>query len=601
MLSFWLILILSLCIPAYYIFQTLKNDIYKEANANAFTQLNFIQWLLEETPEFENEPALDQWCKDIGAHLNYRITVIAAGGRVIADSDVAYQNVSSLDNHAGREEIIGARKSGQASSIRYSMTIKRKLIYAAKNINLPDAPSGVLRVAIPLSTIETRLAYLGHRFWLILFVIFIITTLLSFFLTRKLESPILEIIATANAVGEGNYDQRLDMDTGTEFARLSECINDMTRKIRQDIERITEQKQELEAVFEGMAEGVMLLDKDGKIKATNQALIKIAKCVPSCVGRRPMEVFLNPEIQETCDQVLQKEIAIRRKVEIDNQTIYEVNLVKIPDGGAVVVFHDISELVRLEKVRQDFVANVSHELRTPLTSIKGYAETLLDEKFRVSDQANSFVKTIVKNTDQMSNIVNDLLELTKLQQQQKKTVLLSKVNAAACFSSAWETVMPMSNKKGVFIDNRLPDSLPVMAEENSLIQVFRNLLDNAIRHSPTDTKISVFAKINNDAIIFSVQDEGTGIPLQHQKRIFERFYRVDKERSRAFGGTGLGLSICKNAVFGMGGKIWVKSPPEDESKGSVFYFSLNKPDKLVKSQILMAKKKAPNSRCVNPE
>ncbi len=576
LLSFWLILIPALCLPAYYIYRTLENDIYKEATANAFTQLEFIHWLLNERPAFDNEQALDKWCEDLGAQLHYRITIIAAGGRVIADSDVNYPNINLLDNHSDREEIIGARKFGQASSIRYSFTIGRNLIYAAKNINTPNAPSGVLRVAIPLSSVETRLAYFGHRFWLILFIMFILTTLLGFFLTRKLEAPILEIIQTATAIGEGKYEKRLDMDAGSEFARLSECINAMTRKIQQDIRMITEQKQELEAVFGGMQEGVMLLDQEGKIKATNDALTWIAKCMPSCVGHRPMEVFLNPEIQEACNQVLMGKDMIKRKIALNNEIVYEVNVVKIPDGGAVVVFHDISELVRLEKVRQDFVANVSHELRTPLTSIKGYAETLLNEKFRTSDQADSFVTTIIKNADQMSNIVNDLLELTKLQQQQRKAVRLSTVNAALCFSSAWETVMPMSNEKGISLDNRLPDSVWVTADEHSLIQVFRNLLDNAIRHSPTDTKITVFAEITQAAATFGVQDEGTGIPLQHQKRIFERFYRVDNERSRASGGTGLGLSICRNAIFGMGGKIWVKSPPDDQLKGSVFYFSLNR-------------------------
>lgn len=577
LLSFWIVLLVALCLPAYYIHQTLKNDILNEARANAYIQLNFVHWLLKDSPPFHNNQALDQWCKNVGSHLQYRITVIAAGGRVIADSDVENQGIPLLDNHAGRKEVIGARKLGHASSIRYSITLKRKLIYAAKNINLPDAPSGVLRVAIPLSTIETRLSAFTHKFWGVLFFIFIITTLLSFFLASKLESPILKIIQAATAIGEGNYETHLDIDAGTEFSRLSICINGMADKIQRNIAMITEQKQELEAVFEGMAEGVMLLDKNGKIKATNQALTWIAKCVPSCIGHRPMEVFLNPEIQEACNKVLSGQEHLKQKVSINRETVYEVNLVRIPDGGAVVVFHDISELVRLEKVRQDFVANVSHELRTPLTSIKGYAETLLDEKFRASDKADSFVNTIIKNTDQMANVVNDLLCLTKLQQKRQKPNELSPINVSSCFNTAQETCMPMLNEKNIRIDNQLDGSMIVMAEENSLIQIFRNLLDNAIRHSPRKTKILVFYEEKNNDIIFGVQDEGTGIPQQHQKRIFERFYRVDKQRSRASGETGLGLAICRNALQAMGGNIWVKSPPDNQSKGSVFYFSLNKP------------------------
>jgi two-component system phosphate regulon sensor histidine kinase PhoR len=580
MLSFWIVVIMALCIPAYYIYQTLEKDIFKEANANAFTQLNFINWMLAEKHAFEDNRALDQWCKNTAGQLNYRITVIAAGGRVIADSDVAYDRISSMDNHADREEIISARQSGQASSIRYSFTLDRKLIYAAKNINLANAPSGVLRVAIPLSSVESRLKNLGRQFWGILFIIFIISTFISLVLARRLEKPILHIIQAATAIGEGDYGKKLDIETGVEFSQLSAAINDMSNKIQQNIQQIMEQKQELEAVLEGMAEGVMLLDKHGKIKATNETLTWIAKCAPSCLGRRPMEVFLNPEIQEACNQILEGADAIKLKVAMDKKTVYEVNLVKIPEGGAVVVFHDISELVRLGKIRQDFVANVSHELRTPLTSIKGYAETLLDKKFRASDESETFVKTIVKNADQMSNIVNDLLELTKLQQQ-RENVRLSTIDAAACFSSAWETCIPMSNKKRIGLDNRLPETVPVTGDSNSLIQVFCNLLDNAIRHSPPDTTISVSAETGIEAVTFRVADEGSGIPQQHQGRIFERFYRVDKERSRASGGTGLGLSICKNAVTGMGGKMWVKSPPDGRSKGSAFYFTLNRAVRLI--------------------
>ncbi len=577
LLSFWIVLLVALCLPAYYIHQTLENEILNEARADAYIQLDFVHWLLKESPPFHSNQALDQWCKNVGYHLKYRITVIASGGRVIADSDVKNQKIPLLDNHAGRKEVIGARKLGHASSIRYSITLKRKLIYAAKNINLPIAPSGVLRVAIPLSTVETRLSAFAHKFWGVLFLIFIITMLISFFLAKRLEAPIRKTIQAATAIGEGNYEAHIDIDAGTEFSQLSMCINDMADKIQQNIEMITGQKQELEAVLEGMAEGVMLLDKNGKIKATNQALTWIAKCVPSCIGHRPMEVFLNPEIQDACNKVLSGQEHLKQKVSINSETVYEVNLVRIPDGGAVVVFHDISELIRLEKVRQDFIANVSHELRTPLTSIKGYAETLLDEKFRSSDKAASFVNTIVKNADQMTNIVNDLLELTKLQQKQQKPDQLFPVNATTCFNSAMETCMPMLKEKNIRIVNQLNDSIIVNAEENSLIQVFRNLLDNAIQHSLPETKITVFAQTKKDDVVFGLQDEGTGIPLHHQKRIFERFYRVDKERSRASGGTGLGLAICRNAARKMGGKIWVKSPPDNQSKGSVFYFSLNKP------------------------
>ncbi len=580
--SFSIIILLSLCIPAYYFLKTLKQDIYQEAKINAFSQLDYVHWVLTNQPVFSDDTSLDTWCKTLGNHLGYRITIIAAGGRVIADSDVHFKNIPSMDNHAGRQEVVLARSNGRGSSIRYSITLQRKLIYAAQNINLSVAPSGLLRVAIPLSTVESRITDFYKQFWGMLLAMFVFAAVLSLFLARQLEKPLLSVIDAMTAIGSGKYEKQIDIYGGPEFTRLSAGINTMSEKIRENIAKITEKKQELEAVLEGMAEGVMMLDKEGKIKSYNTALTRIARCVPTCVGRRPMEVFLNPDIQSACNDVLLGDTAIQRKISTGKDITYDVNLVKIPEGGVVVVFHDISELVRLEKVRQDFVANVSHELRTPLTSIKGYAETLLDEKFRASESSDHFVQTIIRNANQMSHIVNDLLELTKLQQLRKPLHELETVDAAACFTSAVEICMPILQEKNIHIDNQITGSILAMADENSLIQVFRNLLDNAIRYSPPETSITTYAweeidkQRDKKMYIFAIQDQGAGIPLRYQQRIFERFYRVDKERSRESGGTGLGLAICRNAVAGMDGKIWLKSPPDGETRGTVFFVSLYK-------------------------
>ena len=178
----------------------------------------------------------------------------------------------------------------------------------------------------------------------------------------------------------------------------------------------------------------------------------------------------------------------------------------------------------------------------------------------------------------MTNIVNDLLELTKLQQKDQQPVQLSQLNATACFNNIWETCLPMAENKKIHLENSLPEAVMVLADENILMQVFQNLLDNAIRHSDSETTITVFAESQNRKIRFGIQDEGPGIPKRHQKRIFERFYRVDKERSRASGGTGLGLAICRHAVQAMNGEIWVESPPAQKTNGSVFYFTLDQAD-----------------------
>ncbi len=573
-LYFLLVLLPAICVPAYYLYHTLDTEIYKEAESSAFTQLGFLEWLLKQHSEFQDHQALDRWCTRVGEKLDLRITIINAGGRVIADSGVSYENVPEMENHITREEVMAARKQGMASSIRYSETVRRKLIYAAMPIDLADAPGGILRVAIPLSMVEERLAYFADRFWLVLALAFLLTALITYLLAGYLEAPIQRIIQTTRAIGEGHYDERLEPGGSLEFQQLSVHINDMADRIGQDIKTLTEQKREIEAVFEGMQEGVMLLAPNGRITSVNTALTRIAKCVTPCIGQRPIEVFINSDIQNACNEILNGKPDARLRVDVEQDAIFEINLVGIPEGGAVAVFHDISEQVRLEKARQDFVANVSHELRTPLTSIKGYAETLLEPDPPPEDMARSFLQTIVKNANQMANIVNDLLELTQLQQKSRGSAQLKPIDAALCLKNTWETFLPMAGETQIKLDNRIEGPLYVKAEENLLMQVFRNLLDNAIRYSPPDTVITAAAATRDGTCTFCIEDQGPGIPKRHQNRIFERFYRVDKERSRASGGTGLGLAICRHAVKGMGGSIWVESPPMGKTRGTAFYFSL---------------------------
>jgi two-component system, OmpR family, phosphate regulon sensor histidine kinase PhoR len=576
LIYFWVVLVIALFLPTTHLYRALETEILKEAETHADTQLDFVAWMLGRQPVFNDDATLDQWITALGKNLNYRITLISWGGRVMADSDVDFSELSVLDSHADREEFIGAVRGGRSSSIRYSTTLNRNLIYAARSLEATPYGNAVLRVAIPLSRVETRLGAIADRFWLILGFFLVLTGILNYLLARNLETPIRKIIEAARRIGGGNYHERIEVSSSVEFEELSACINEMTEKIRRHIDLVQQQKQEFEAVFEGMQEGVMLLDATGHIKASNNALALIARCMPTCEGHRPMEVFLNPEIQKACDEVLAGKDHIQMKAAIDAETIYEVNVVRIPSGGAVVVFHDISDLVHLEKVRQDFVANVSHELRTPLTSIKGYAETLLDPKLRSAETMGSFLGTILKNANQMSNIVNDLLELTKLQSRDRPALALAEINASTCFAAAEETCRIISQEKNIRIVNQMPEIIPVIAEENALVMIFRNLLDNAIRHSDDGTTVTAGVSDVNGMVTFALEDEGPGIPLRHQKRIFERFYRIDKERSRASGGTGLGLAICRHATKVMGGDIWVESPPPGKTKGSVFFVTLKK-------------------------
>ncbi|MFP4453283.1 MAG: sensor histidine kinase, partial [Desulfobacterales bacterium] len=260
-------------------------------------------------------------------------------------------------------------------------------------------------------------------------------------------------------------------------------------------------------------------------------------------------------------------------VSTEDERYYEVYALRIPEGGALIVFYDISAHRRLEKIRRDFVANVSHELKTPLTSIRGYVETLASGDFSIDEQAKSFLLTIRKNAEQMTHIVNDLLELTRLEERPAGLNTMP-LDAAGVFQSAVETCRPMAEEKQIKIENRIDSPVMVTADEAALTRVVKNLLDNAVRYSPAGAAVELFCETKDREIIFGIRDQGPGIADEHKDRIFERFYRIDKERSRATGGTGLGLSICKHAVSAMKGRIWVKSPPDDTDSGSIFFFAL---------------------------
>ena len=582
--SFWGVLILALLLPTLYYRHTLGKDIEADARSNAIRQLDFLRWRVLQEQSLLDAESLQEWCKRLGGQLGTRITYVAKNGTVIADSQVSFSRVPHMDNHANRPEIIQAFDEDVGTSTRYSTTLGRDLIYAARRIEgLSSFPPGIIRVAVPFSEVKSRLDWLTKNFLLIVVATLLATILISYALVRHLEVPIRSMISAAEAIGSGDYGQRIRIYPGKEFSPLAQAINQMAESIETHIQTITEQKEQLQAILNGMSEGVMVLDAMGKIQTVNRALEKLITHPPASIGRRPLEVIRSAELQEACDQVLadsdKPQIQPHNlEINLDEVRVFDVNIVRLRDQrggiGAIVVFHDISQLKRLEKVRQDFVANVSHELRTPLTSIKGYAETLLAEAHDDSDTSRSFLQIIQKQADHMNKMVDDLLQLARLEARQQPPDSVS-INAAATLHSAWKSCGSLASERNIRLENLLSeDGVLVQADSEQLIQVFRNLLENGIKYSPAEGSLSVSCDLRSDLAIFQVRDEGPGIPRQDQQRIFERFYRVERDRSDQTGSTGLGLAICRHIIQNHRGQIWVESPPQGETKGSAFFFSL---------------------------
>lgn len=580
-LVFWMVVVFSLCLPIFILKGPLENLVIEEAVEAARKDLEFVYWSLEHHERFTRAEDLERWCEDLARHLGFRVTVIAEGGVVIADSHVPNDRLPFLDNHAARPEVMEARHRGVGMSIRYSATLQQEMVYVAKRIEPGGGlPSGILRLAVPFPTVKGWLDRLYPRLWAVLALTLGVTGGISYVLSRRFEEPIQRIVEAAQAIGKGEYQRRIHIDASPEFNRLAKAINEMASRIGDDVQRLTFQKSQLETILDSMKEGVMVLDQDGRIRVTNRSLMLLQRDPKPQAGKRPLEVFLSPELQKACDEVLLEKDQERLEIEMEGNRFYDINLVRIPGpgtpGGAVVVFHDITDIKRLERVRRDFVANVSHELRTPLTSIKGYAETLLESPCAETEETHSFLQTILKNANHMSRMVNDLLQLTRLEVRGLDAPL-GVVDAAKALESAWETCALLAQKQGIGLQSDFAGKeVPVYAVRDSLVQVFQNLLNNAIRYSPAGSSVRVSVREEGDMAVFQVEDEGPGIPVEHQSRIFERFYRVDKQRGDGTGSTGLGLAICRHIVRNLGGRIWVESPPQGKEHGSAFCFSLKR-------------------------
>lgn len=440
---------------------------------------------------------------------------------------------------------------------------------------------------------------------LVLFGALLLAGLIFWIIGRRLSRSLYEVIAVARAIGDGDYRRRLHLSPGGEFTALAEAVNHMARRIESHIATITDQKTQLEAILDGMREGVMVLDASGKIRVTNPALRRIAPVTGDLTGRRPIEVAPSPELQMACDRLLGEAAnapdaeagdaetaalaAASLEVELGPGRFYEVSLVRLGrdpagagrDHGAVLVFHDVSETRRLNRVRRDFAANVTHEMRTPLTSIKGYTETLLTAAPELSPEKRRFLDVILKNANHMAKMVDDILTLARLEEQPAPDgatpaaeCARPQADAAAALVDAMRECESLVAARRVRFDNQLPaDDLMVRCDSGQLTQVWRNLLENAARFAPEGTRIVMTASRDAAAITCGVLDQGPGIPPEERQRVFERFYRVERHRSKTPGSTGLGLAIVKHIIERHGGRVWADRG-RGEMTGAAFYFTL---------------------------
>jgi len=578
----WALLLVALAVIFFYSTSIVGEELVADTEARSWRELDSIKWLIDEHSPFAGEREFDIWLEGLGFKLGQRISYISEG-RVLADSEVPFPSLSFLDDHSRRPEIMDALAAGRGVNQRYSATLKKEMIYVACRMEgASHLPAGVLRLAVPFSQVSGRLDILRRNFIWVFLATLAFAAIVSALMSRNMSRSISAFSELASTIGEGGYTQRLRVLPGGEFKPLAESVNTMAEKIERIVETIKDQKGQLQAIFEGMHEGVMTLDSDGRIESFNSALDDMFNLPESSVGRTPIEAARRFELQDLVDRLIkdpdqgggttQFDLMDSRTVEVSGVPFFDQNGVR----KVILVFHDITSMKRSEKGLKDFVANVSHQLRTPLTSIKGYSETLLDNPPVNPEDGRFFLETILKNADHMDKVISSMLALAKSEQMGKE-LELAVVSGRELLFRAVNDVIPWAAERSINLKTRTPDDgMPVMAEPDGLLHVFHNLLNNAVKYSPDSGTITVSAEDDGESIVFCIEDQGPGISREYSTKIFERFYRVDENTIDGSGSAGLGLAICRRIVKNLDGEIWHDGYGED-TRGARFCFRLNKP------------------------
>lgn len=561
----------------FYIDHVLQKEMIAESRVNLANQAQLARLLVISNKGLQPP---QQLAETIGTVIKARVTLVAPDGTVTGDSDVGKARLSQLENHLQRPEVQEAFKNGGGSALRYSGTLRTMMLYSAMSYG-SGAVEGVVRLAMPLeylsSTRSTLHGLVGGAALVTVLIALIFSGLLSNLTTR----PLRDMADAAALIGRGGGGARIKVASNDEIGQLAGVLNEMSQRIEEQVQRLSADKQRLDTILRSMGEGVMVTAPDGLITLVNPAFRSLFSIEGEVEGKKLVEISRHPDLLEAFNDLAQPDVnELLREISIQPNSItlfthwvpLNVNGVR---QGVVAVFHDISDLKKVENMRRDFVANVSHELRTPVTIIKGYAETLLCGALESDPgRARRFVEIIASHSERLTNLINDILTLSHLE---TKEALLEMFPLDVCgtISKACLLLQEAADQKGITIANESAGCTlaRVLADQGRLEQVLVNLLENAIKYTPENGRIRLFTEDFGQFVRVSVADTGIGIPFKDQSRIFERFYRVDEARTREQGGTGLGLAIVKHIVQLHGGDVSVAS---EAGQGSIFSFTLRK-------------------------
>ena len=547
------------------------DQVHRRLQHSAATVLNLLEEPFKENPDVKLLESL----KTIAAQNETRITLIAQDGSVIVDSE---REPKTMENHGDRSEVLQARASGIGSSRRSSPTLGIPMMYLAIRAGDADAPDGYVRVSVTLDSVEAEVESVQRLVFVTSVVVSLMSLALMFYILTRITQPLTRLTGAANAIAGGDLRQTVEVPGGDELGTLGAAFNLMSQELSARVSELNQTSQELRestqllsTVFGSMVEGVLAVDNEERILFANRAartLLDFEDRDP--VGLRIWECVRNETVQTVVRHAMN---GLERSVECElprNNIVVEIRSTPLTAegrSGVVLVLHDVTELRRLGNVRREFVSNVSHELKTPLTIIQTATETLLDGALEDTEYAKRFLKRINEQGARLHELIVDLLQLARVESGEH-AFYFSNVAISPIIASVAEELSALAHSGQVeLLVEPVEEEILVKADQSALRTILENLLTNGLKYTPAGGKVTVTWRRDDAHALIQVRDTGVGIPSEHHDRIFERFYRVDRARTREIGGTGLGLSIVKHLANVLEAEVTLES---EVGRGSVF-------------------------------
>ncbi len=575
--SYLVVILMALLMVSIYTSNAMRRYFHEEMTQGLESRAKLLEPSVVPSLSPLDEAALDRLSKTAGQRSGTRITIVLPSGRVVGDSK---ESPAEMDNHAGRPEINKALFGAVGQSIRYSNTLSESMMYVAVPVEERGSTLAVIRASIPLDEISRKVSSIRRTIFLAGLLAAVISALVGYIVARRIARPIEEVRKGAEHFARGDLTYSIPTPRSKEMVMLVNALTWMAADLNERIHTVNRQRNELEAVLTSMQEGGIALNMDEQLLNVNQAAADMFKFKPeNAIGRSIQEVIRNPQLHRFVQAALtgegdaDGEIRIYQEEErilgTHSSPLRESNGKRI---GTLVVFHDITRLRRLETMRREFAANVSHEIKTPLTAIKGFVETLRDGAAEKPEEARRFLQIIENHANRLAAIIDDLMKLSEIEQKgHNRGIGLKRESLAPVIKAAVDICRSSAQEKNIAIETACEPSLSAEINPHFLEQAVVNLIDNAVKYSGDGSTVRIRAAQDGSAVEIRIEDDGIGIPRSHLPRLFERFYRVDKSRSRKEGGTGLGLAIVKHIVQAHGGTIDVASTL---GKGSTFMIRL---------------------------